>query len=180
MKKSERLLSTAGHAALLAASLTLAPVAGAADAMSGMAGMSGMGGMSGMSGMQGMSGMGGMSGMSGMQGMGGMSGMSGMQGMGGMSGMAGGGALAEGKEIAFSRRLGNCLACHQIEGGQSPGDVGPPLMMMKMRFPDRGVLRAQIWDPQVRNPDTVMPPFGRHKILSEAELDKVTDFIWSL
>ncbi len=91
-----------------------------------------------------------------------------------------GDAIAEGKKLAFNRKKGNCLACHQIAGGALPGNAGPPLMSMKARFPDKAKLRAQIWDPTVRNPNTIMPPFGRHEILTEAELDKVVEFIYSL
>jgi sulfur-oxidizing protein SoxX len=52
--------------------------------------------------------------------------------------------------------------------------------MMKMRYPNKAKLRAQIWDATKANPDTVMPPFGKHRIMSEAEIDKVTEFIYSL
>ncbi|BAO45256.1 sulfur oxidation c-type cytochrome SoxX [Thiolapillus brandeum] len=88
--------------------------------------------------------------------------------------------LAAGKKLAFSRTKGNCLACHQIEGGDQMGNIGPPLIGMKARFPDRAKLRAQIWDSTVANPNSIMPPMGRHRILSEKEIDLVTDFIHSL
>ena len=88
--------------------------------------------------------------------------------------------IEEGKKIAFDRKKGNCLACHMVEGGDLPGNIGPPLVAMKARFPDKAVLRAQIWDATVANPDSSMPPFGRHGILSEEEIDKVTEFIWAL
>ncbi len=88
--------------------------------------------------------------------------------------------LEQGRELAFTRRKGNCLACHMIEGGELMGNYGPPLMMMKARFPDRDVLRAQIWDAAIRNSDTRMPPFGRNRILTEEEIDLVTDYIQSL
>jgi sulfur-oxidizing protein SoxX len=89
-------------------------------------------------------------------------------------------ALEEGKEVAFDRTKGNCLACHMIAGGVSPGNIGPPLIAMKARFPERKALREQIWDPLVKNPLSVMPPYGRHKILTDEELEKVVDFVWSL
>jgi len=41
-------------------------------------------------------------------------------------------------------------------------------------------LRDQIWDATKRNPNTSMPPFGRHKILTEDEIDKVVEFVWTL
>jgi sulfur-oxidizing protein SoxX len=88
--------------------------------------------------------------------------------------------VEEGKEIAFHRKKGNCLACHKIAGGSLPGNIGPELVNMKARFPDKAKLRAQIWDAQKTNPNTIMPPFGKHKILSESEIDKVVEFIYSL
>lgn len=94
----------------------------------------------------------------------------------------GGGAerIEQGRALAFERRKGNCLACHLIEGGDLAGNYGPPLIMMAARFPDRDVLRAQIWDASIRMPETRMPPYGRHRILTEDEIDLVVDFILTL
>ena len=44
--------------------------------------------------------------------------------------------LEKGKQLAFDGKKGNCLACHQIEGGTLAGNIGPPLVAMKARFPD--------------------------------------------
>lgn len=88
--------------------------------------------------------------------------------------------IEAGKKIAFNRKKGNCLACHMIEGGKLPGNVGPPLISMKARFPDKAKMRAQIWDATKANPNTMMPPFGPHEILTESEIDKVVEFIYSL
>jgi len=89
-------------------------------------------------------------------------------------------AVEQGKEIAFDRAKGNCLACHQIEGGELPGNIGPPLVAMKARFPDKAKLRSQIADATKMNPNSIMPPFGRNQILSESEIDKVVEFIYTL
>jgi sulfur-oxidizing protein SoxX len=89
-------------------------------------------------------------------------------------------SIAEGKKLAFNRKKGNCLACHAIAGGSLPGDIGPPLIAMKARFPDKAKLRAQIWDSTVSNPNSIMPPFGRHHMLSDKDIDKIADFIHSL
>ncbi len=88
--------------------------------------------------------------------------------------------LESGKVIAFDRNKGNCLACHVIEGGEFPGNSGPPLLLMKIRYPNKADLRAQIWDAGAQDPATRMPPYGRHRILTEAEIDLVVDFIYSL
>ena len=88
-----------------------------------------------------------------------------------------------GRELAFSTAKGNCLACHQITGDPaavSSANIGPPLAAMMARFPDRGRLRAQVWDATAFNPNTVMPPFGKHKVLTEDEIDKIVDYIADL
>lgn len=89
-------------------------------------------------------------------------------------------SAADGKEISFDRKKGNCLACHVMDDGELAGLVGPPLMMMDVRFPDRAVLRKQIWDPTIRNPATSMPPYGKHRMLTEEEIDKVVDYLYTL
>ncbi|SMN12174.1 Sulfur oxidation protein SoxX [uncultured Candidatus Thioglobus sp.] len=86
----------------------------------------------------------------------------------------------KGCALSFSRRHGNCLGCHLIQKGAQPGNAGPPLIAMKARFPNKAVLRAQIWDATVKNPNSLMPPFGKHKALSESQINKVTNFIHSL
>jgi sulfur-oxidizing protein SoxX len=93
---------------------------------------------------------------------------------------AGANPVEEGKEIAFSRKKGNCLACHMIKDAQSPGNIAPPLLAMKSRYPDKAKLRAQIWDATKINFDSAMPPFGKHGVLSESEIDKVVEYIWTL
>jgi L-cysteine S-thiosulfotransferase len=89
----------------------------------------------------------------------------------------------DGRTLAFDRTKGNCLACHAIPSekkAEAPGNIGPPLANIKERYPDRAKLRAQIWDATVANPNTSMPPFGRNKILTEQEIDLVTDYIQGL
>lgn len=90
------------------------------------------------------------------------------------------GAIARGKEIAFDPARGNCLACHQIQDGESAGDLGPPLVAIRARFPDKRLLREQLWDPMANNPRSRMPPFGRHRILTEGEIDRVVEYLYSL
>ena len=88
--------------------------------------------------------------------------------------------VEEGKKLVFDQMKGNCLACHVIAGGDLPGNIGPPLVAMKDRFPDKAKLRAQIYDPRVANPKTTMMPFGPMGILTDAELDKVVEYIYTL
>ncbi len=88
--------------------------------------------------------------------------------------------LQQGKQLAFERSKGNCLACHVIEDGEMPGNLGPPLKAIQSKFDSKKQLRKQIWDATEFNPETSMPPFGKNKIISEREIDLITDYIWSL
>jgi sulfur-oxidizing protein SoxX len=88
--------------------------------------------------------------------------------------------IIEGKALSFNRKKGNCLACHAIKGGSLPGNIGPPLVAMKSRYPDAGQLRDQIADARTKNPNTIMIPFGPHAVLSGKEIDLITKYIYTL
>jgi len=92
---------------------------------------------------------------------------------------AAGAAPLDGQKLAFNRSKGNCIGCHVIAGGDSPGNVGPELKDMKKRFPDRKELVAIISDETKRNPLTVMPPFKRNLLLTEQEIEAIVDFIYT-
>ena len=85
-----------------------------------------------------------------------------------------------GQRVAADRKLGNCYSCHMVVGAELTGNAGPPLVQMKSRFPDRAALRAQIADPRASNPNTIMPPYGAHNILTERQLDDLVDYVLSL
>lgn len=89
-------------------------------------------------------------------------------------------AVTQGGCIAINRTKGNCMACHAMAGTPSSGDIAPALVNMAQRWPDKAKLRAQIYDASKANPNTVMPPFGRHQILTPDEIDKVVDFVETL
>jgi sulfur-oxidizing protein SoxX len=88
--------------------------------------------------------------------------------------------IAKGKELAFDRKKGNCLACHDIAGGTLAGNIGPPLVAMKARFPDFDKMKDQIADARKNNPNTIMIPFGPHSVMSAKEIDLVAKFIYTL
>jgi sulfur-oxidizing protein SoxX len=89
-------------------------------------------------------------------------------------------AVAEGQKLAFDRGKGNCLTCHEIKGGDLPGTIGPALKDIKTKYPDRSELVAIVTDETKRNPQTVMPPFGRNRILTENEINAIVDFLQTL
>ena len=89
-------------------------------------------------------------------------------------------SVAEGKRLAFDRTKGNCLSCHEINGGDLPGSIGPALKDIKSKYPDRNDLVAILSDETKRNPQTAMPPFGRNRILTEQEISAIVDFLQTL
>jgi sulfur-oxidizing protein SoxX len=89
-------------------------------------------------------------------------------------------AVDEGRKLAFDRSKGNCLTCHVIKGGEYPGTLGPELVDIKAKYPNRDELVAILFDETKRNPLTVMPPFGRNRILTEKEINAVVDFLQTL
>jgi len=89
-------------------------------------------------------------------------------------------AVTDGQKLAFDRGKGNCLTCHVIKGGDLPGTIGPELKDIKSKYPDRNELVAIIFDETKRNPQTMMPPFGRNRILTEQEISAIVDFLQTL
>jgi sulfur-oxidizing protein SoxX len=89
-------------------------------------------------------------------------------------------AVSEGQKLAFDRGKGNCLTCHEIKGGDLPGTIGPALKDIKSKYPDRNDLVAILTDETKRNPQTVMPPFGRNRILTDQEINAIVDFLQTL
>jgi sulfur-oxidizing protein SoxX len=88
-----------------------------------------------------------------------------------------------GRELFTDARKGNCVACHPMDMDASAAGkarIGPGLTGMKGRFPDRAKLRAIIWDASDKTPHTVMPPYGKHRILTETEIDAVVRYLETL
>ncbi|NTU53592.1 MAG: sulfur oxidation c-type cytochrome SoxX [Chlorobiaceae bacterium] len=89
-------------------------------------------------------------------------------------------AVEKGRALALDTNKGNCIACHMMGDGEFPGNFGPPLSQMKERYPERSVLRKQIGDATILNPKSIMPPFGKHGIISDTEIDQIIDYLYTL
>jgi sulfur-oxidizing protein SoxX len=91
-------------------------------------------------------------------------------------------AADEGKKLAFSRSKGNCLACHAMTDGAMAGNIGPMLIAMKLRYPDKQKLVDKVWGtPESQTvPNSMMPPFGQNGILTDSEINKIVDYIYTL
>lgn len=78
---------------------------------------------------------------------------------------------------------GYCIACHQLPQGTGPqtrADVGPRLEGARMRELGKAALREILVDATKRNPDTLMPPYGRHHILAAPEIERLAEFLHAL
>ena len=89
-------------------------------------------------------------------------------------------AIEEGRQLTFDRKKGNCLSCHMVPGAEEPGNIAVALLAMKSRFPDKALLRRNVWDQTEFRPYAMMPPFGKHGILSEDEIDKIVEYLYTL
>ena len=87
------------------------------------------------------------------------------------------------RDLFIRADKGHCIACHQLPQGAGPqtrADVGPRLEGERMRALGKAALRQAIVDPTSANPNTVMPPFGRHRLLDPAEIDRLVEFLHAL
>ena len=92
-------------------------------------------------------------------------------------------AVDTGRRVFANPDKGNCIACHLVPADaslKSFSRIGPSLADVKTRIPDRARLRAIVWDPVAGQPNTVMPPYGRNRILTEAEIDAVVAYLETL
>lgn len=91
--------------------------------------------------------------------------------------------IEAGRRLAHDFEKGNCLACHSAPTDPTAitrANIAPPFIGMRERFKDHELLRRQIWDAALRNPNTIMPPFGRHLILTDDEIDLIMEYVLSL
>jgi sulfur-oxidizing protein SoxX len=78
---------------------------------------------------------------------------------------------------------GSCISCHALPDGAGPAtraNVASRLTGSRMRELGKAKLVAIVSDPTQGNPETVMPPFGRHRILEPREIDRLVDYLHAL
>jgi len=85
--------------------------------------------------------------------------------------------IKKGEKIFNTKNLGNCLACHDVNGKQidGPGSMGPKLVALKY-WPD-DALYAKIYDPYTTNPISQMPAFGKNGWLSDAQIKALVAYL---
>jgi len=85
--------------------------------------------------------------------------------------------IKEGEKIFMTKTLGNCIACHAINGKalDGPGSMGPKLMALQY-WPDEA-LYDKVYDPNTTNPISQMPAFGKNGWLDDAEIKAVVAYL---
>jgi sulfur-oxidizing protein SoxX len=89
----------------------------------------------------------------------------------------------QGLELFIRPDKGYCIACHQVPvkaGPETRSNVGPALTGARMRTLGSKAIHELLQDPMRANPETVMPPYGRHHILDDHEIDLVTEYLLAL
>ncbi len=92
------------------------------------------------------------------------------------------GDASSGRKLATSQPVANCVACHVLPDVDLPGDVGPNLIESMKRYTEknRETVRQWIWDATGFKPDTIMPPYGKNKLITEKEIDDIVEYLYSL
>jgi len=87
----------------------------------------------------------------------------------------------KGKELAYAKSKGHCLACHIMgSDGDQAGNVGPNLSTYGKLGRDNAYTFQQIWDARAHNPKTIMPPLGTNEILTKHEVLHIVAFMNTL
>ncbi|MCY7388169.1 MAG: sulfur oxidation c-type cytochrome SoxX [Burkholderiales bacterium] len=91
-----------------------------------------------------------------------------------------------GRALFAEERKGNCSACHKTPTDApriGASNIGPPLEAIRQKYPtpaDRMRLRDSIRDQSRVNASTIMPPYGKHRILTETEIDDIVAYLETL
>ncbi|MBT9589673.1 MAG: sulfur oxidation c-type cytochrome SoxX, partial [Thiobacillus sp.] len=88
-----------------------------------------------------------------------------------------------GEKLAFDRsRGGSCVACH-VMGKTTPalpGNVGPDLSTIGSWQRTDEWLFNYVYDPRSVNPNSMMPPWGTHKLFNTQEIFDIVAFLKTL
>ncbi|RLA74907.1 MAG: sulfur oxidation c-type cytochrome SoxX [Epsilonproteobacteria bacterium] len=88
--------------------------------------------------------------------------------------------VKQGEELFKTKTLGNCIACHDINGKEDiqkmgPGSMGPKLVSLSA-WPEKA-LYDKIYDPYTTNPISQMPAFGKSGWLSKDEINALVAYL---
>ena len=85
-----------------------------------------------------------------------------------------------GKKLVANRKKGNCVACHILPDVSQPGNIGINLSFIGTWILPDQLLFNYIYDARIYNPNTVMPPWGAHNILTTDEIKDIVSYLKTL
>jgi len=90
---------------------------------------------------------------------------------------AGADLVKEGAKIFKTKKIGNCIACHAVNGVKldGPGSLGPKLQGLSA-WPEKA-LYDKVYDPYTTNPTSAMPAFGKNGVLNDHQIKAVVAFL---
>lgn len=87
--------------------------------------------------------------------------------------------IAKGEKIFNTKKMGNCFACHAINGKKvnNPGSLGP--VLTGLAYWDDKTLHDAVYDiyTQRNLKISAMPAFGRDGVLDESEIKAVVAYL---
>lgn len=86
---------------------------------------------------------------------------------------------ARGHALALSPQRG-CVICHEIQGEEWSGSIGPPLLRYGKNHSSEAELYQRIYDVRINSPYVAMPAFGTMDILSDQDIRDVIAYLESL
>ena len=85
--------------------------------------------------------------------------------------------VKEGEKVFNVKKIGNCLACHDVNGKNilNPGSMGPKLQYLSA-WPEKA-LYDKIYDPYKTNPVSKMPAFGKSGWLTDHQIKALVAYL---
>jgi sulfur-oxidizing protein SoxX len=88
--------------------------------------------------------------------------------------------VKKGEKIFKTKKLANCVACHDVNGkadikAMGPGSMGPKLQNLSA-WPEKA-LYEKIYNPYTTNPVSQMPAFGKSGWLSDSEIKALVAYL---
>jgi len=86
--------------------------------------------------------------------------------------------IKEGRKVFVTKKLGNCLACHAVQGDKDipqTGNIGPKLANLDT-YP-KEYLFDKIWNPNKTVPDSLMPPQGKSHKITKHQIDALVAYL---
>ena len=89
----------------------------------------------------------------------------------------------EGRILFLNAAKGGCTNCHQVPSDptiKSLSSIGPKLVGVKEKYPTPEALDAAIGDFEKQKPGSFMPPYRKHRLLTDAEIAAIARYVWTL